>query len=43
MTRIEKIKNQVFDENKITKRKKIEKIFNNKKEAEKIKNIIYND
>ena len=42
INKIEKLKNQVFDEEKTIERKKIEKIFNNNKEAEKIKNIIYN-
>ena len=35
MTRIEKIKNQVFDENKITKRKKLKKYLTTKKKLKK--------
>ena len=34
INKIEKLKNQVFDEEKTIERKKIEKIFNNNKEAE---------
>ncbi len=42
ISKIKKLENKFFDEKEISKRKNIEKLINNKKEAKRIQKIIFN-